>query len=104
MGEKGWGVPTWPKQYGGGGLTPAEARVLYEEMARIGAVNPIGGMGVIMFGPTLLEYGTEAQLQEHIPRDRPGRDPLVPGLLRAGLGLRPRAACRPRPRTRATTG
>ena len=28
MGEKGWGVPTWPKQYGGGGLTPAEARVL----------------------------------------------------------------------------
>ncbi len=67
MGEKGWGVPTWPKQYGGGGLTAAEARVLYEEMARIGAANPIGGMGVIMFGPTLLEYGTEEQLQKHIP-------------------------------------
>jgi alkylation response protein AidB-like acyl-CoA dehydrogenase len=67
-GEKGWGVPTWPKQYGGGGLSPAEARVLQEEMARIGAINPIGGMGVIMFGPTLLEYGTEAQIQEHIPR------------------------------------
>ena len=28
MGEKGWGTPTWPKQYGGGGLSPAEARVL----------------------------------------------------------------------------
>jgi len=68
MGEKGWGVPTWPKQYGGGGLTPAEARVLWEEMGRIGAINPIGGMGVIMFGPTLLEYGTEAQIMEHIPR------------------------------------
>ena len=67
MGEKGWGVPTWPKQYGGGGLSAAEARVLYEEMARIGAINPIGGMGVIMFGPTLLEYGTEEQLQKHIP-------------------------------------
>ena len=67
MGEKGWGVPTWPKQYGGGGLSPAEARVLGEEMARIGAINPIGGMGVIMFGPTLLEYGAEAQLQKHIP-------------------------------------
>ena len=67
MGEKGWGVPTWPKQYGGGGLTPAEARVLQEEMARIGAINPIGGMGVIMFGPTLLEYGTDEQLQKHIP-------------------------------------
>jgi alkylation response protein AidB-like acyl-CoA dehydrogenase len=68
MGEKGWGVPTWPKQYGGGGLTPAEARVLQEEMAKLGALNPIGGMGVIMFGPTLLEYGTEEQIQEHIPK------------------------------------
>lgn len=67
MGEKGWGVPTWPKEYGGGGLSRAEARVLNEEMMRIGAWNPIGGMGVMMFGPTLLEYGSEAQKQEHIP-------------------------------------
>jgi alkylation response protein AidB-like acyl-CoA dehydrogenase len=67
MGEKGWGVPTWPAQYGGGGLSPAEARVLAEEMNRIGARNPIGGMGVIMFGPTLLEYGNDEQLARHIP-------------------------------------
>jgi alkylation response protein AidB-like acyl-CoA dehydrogenase len=67
MGAKGWGTPTWPKQYGGGGLTRQEARVLAEEMARLGARNPIGGMGVSMFGPTLLEYGTEAQKQQHIP-------------------------------------
>ncbi|HEY9219674.1 MAG TPA: acyl-CoA dehydrogenase family protein [Phenylobacterium sp.] len=67
MGEKGWGVPTWPKAYGGGGLSPAEARVVQGEMMRAGAYNPIGGMGVMMFGPTLLEYGTEEQKQEHIP-------------------------------------
>jgi alkylation response protein AidB-like acyl-CoA dehydrogenase len=67
MGEKGWGVPTWPKEYGGGGLSRAEARVLQEEMSRIGAWNPIGGMGVMMFGPTLLEYGSEEQKQQHIP-------------------------------------
>jgi alkylation response protein AidB-like acyl-CoA dehydrogenase len=36
-------------------------------MARIGAWNPIGGMGVMMFGPTLLEYGTEEQKRRHIP-------------------------------------
>jgi len=66
MGEKGWGVPTWPKAYGGGGLTPAEARVLQQELNRIGAFNPIGGMGTMMFGPTLLEYGTEDQKQQHI--------------------------------------
>jgi alkylation response protein AidB-like acyl-CoA dehydrogenase len=86
MGEKGWGVPTWPKQYGGGGLTPAEARVLYEEMAKIGAVNPIGGMGVIMFGPTLLEYGSEAQLQEHIPRIARGEVRWCQGYSEPGSG------------------
>ncbi|WP_298668893.1 acyl-CoA dehydrogenase family protein [uncultured Sphingomonas sp.] len=67
MGDKGWGVPTWPTEYGGGGLSRAQARVLQEEMGRIGAWNPIGGMGVMMFGPTLLEYGSEAQKQQHIP-------------------------------------
>lgn len=67
MGEKGWGVPTWPREYGGGGLSKAEARVLQEELGRAGAYNPIGGMGVMMFGPTLLEYGTEEQKHEHIP-------------------------------------
>ncbi|MFN3523614.1 MAG: acyl-CoA dehydrogenase family protein [Phenylobacterium sp.] len=67
MGETGWGVPTWPKAYGGGGLSHAEARVLADEMAAIGAWNPIGGMGVMMFGPTLLEYGTEEQKLRHIP-------------------------------------
>ncbi|HEV2363241.1 MAG TPA: acyl-CoA dehydrogenase family protein [Caulobacteraceae bacterium] len=67
MAQKGWGAPTWPKQYGGGGLSSAEARVLADEMARIGAPNPMVGMGTSMFGPTLLEYGTEEQKQRHIP-------------------------------------
>ena len=75
IGEKGWGAPTWPKVYGGGGLTPAEARVLQQEMAAVGVANPIVGMGTSMFGPTLLEYGTEEQKQRHIP-------PIVRGELR----------------------
>ena len=75
MGEKGWGTPTWPKQYGGGGLSQAEARVLQQEMARIGARNPIVGMGPGMFGNTLLEYGNEEQKKRHFP-------PIVKGELR----------------------
>ena len=67
MGKKGWGTPTWPKAYGGGGLTEAHARVIREELAAAGAYNPIGGMGVMMFGPTLLEYGNEEQKSRHIP-------------------------------------
>jgi alkylation response protein AidB-like acyl-CoA dehydrogenase len=74
MGEKGWGVPTWPKEYGGGGLSSAQGRVIQQELGRAGAYNPIGGMGVMMFGPTLLEYGTEAQKRQHIP-------PIVKGEL-----------------------
>ncbi len=75
MGEKGWGAPTWPKAYGGGGLSAAEARVLAQEMAEMGVANPIVGMGTSMFGPTLLEYGREDQKQRHIP-------PIVRGELR----------------------
>jgi alkylation response protein AidB-like acyl-CoA dehydrogenase len=75
MGDKGWGTPAWPKAYGGGGLSAAETKVLQQEMAAIGAWNPIGGMGTMMFGPTLLEYGNEEQKQRHIP-------PIVKGEIR----------------------
>jgi alkylation response protein AidB-like acyl-CoA dehydrogenase len=67
LGKKGWGAPTWPKEVGGGGLSRAEAKVLAEEMAKIGARSPIGGMGISFFGPTLLEYGSEALKKQHMP-------------------------------------
>ena len=67
MGARGWGTPTWPKEYGGGGLGRTQARIIEQELAQAGAYNPIGGMGVMMFGPTLLEYGSEEQKREHIP-------------------------------------
>jgi alkylation response protein AidB-like acyl-CoA dehydrogenase len=86
MGAKGWGVPAWPAQYGGGGLDRAQVRVLHEEMARIGAWNPIGGMGVMMFGPTLLESGSEAQKQEHIPAIARGEVRWCQGYSEPGAG------------------
>jgi alkylation response protein AidB-like acyl-CoA dehydrogenase len=67
LGAKGWGAPTWPTEVGGGGLTRAQAAVLNEEMAKVGARNPIGGMGIAFFGPTLLEYGSEALKKQHFP-------------------------------------
>ena len=68
IGEKGWATPTWPAQYGAGGLSPAQARVLAQEMAKIGAFNPLlFGMGITMIGPTILDYGTDAQKAQHIP-------------------------------------
>ncbi|MBC7986584.1 MAG: acyl-CoA dehydrogenase family protein [Sphingomonadaceae bacterium] len=86
MGDKGWGVPTWPAAYGGGGLTRDQSRIVSEEMARIGAWNPIGGMGVMMFGPTMLEYGSEAQKQEHIPPIARGEVRWCQGYSEPGAG------------------
>jgi len=79
-------VPTWPQHLGGGGLSKAEARVLAEEMARVGARNPIGGMGVIMFGPTLLEYGSDEQLERHIPPISRGELRWCQGFSEPGAG------------------
>jgi alkylation response protein AidB-like acyl-CoA dehydrogenase len=58
---KGYTVPSWPKEYGGAGLSPAEAKVLREEMARINARPPLSSFGIWMLGPALLHFGTEGQ-------------------------------------------
>jgi alkylation response protein AidB-like acyl-CoA dehydrogenase len=68
MASRGWTVPDWPKEYGGGGLSAAETKVLREEMARIRARNPLNSFGISMLGPALLKYGTEAQKLEHLPK------------------------------------
>ncbi len=68
MAERGWTAPTWPKAYGGGGLSPDEAKILQQEMARLQCRPPLYEIGIWMFGPALLAYGTEEQKLEHIPK------------------------------------
>lgn len=75
MAERGWTAPTWPKEYGGGGLNKDEERVLVEEMARINACAPLSGHGLTMIGPAILEFGTQEQCLEHLP-------PIVRGEIR----------------------
>ena len=86
LGAKGWTVPTWPKEYGGGGLDNDEAGILYEELARISARLPMHGMGVSMIGPTLLEYGTEEQKKLHIPGIASGDVSWCQGYSEPGAG------------------
>lgn len=86
MADRGWGVPTWPQVYGGAGLGPAEAAVIAGELRAAGADNPIGGMGVMMFGPTLLEYGTEAQKARHLPPIARGELRWCQGFSEPGAG------------------
>ncbi len=66
--ERGFSVPTWPKEYGGAGLNKDEAVVLQSEFRRINARPAVVGMGISMIGPALLEYGTDTQKQEHLPK------------------------------------
>ena len=68
MRDKGWTVPDWPKEYGGGGLDRAEHKVLREEMSAMGARSPLSSFGIWMLGPALLKYGNEAQKKEHLPK------------------------------------
>ncbi|MCP3733395.1 acyl-CoA dehydrogenase family protein [Sphingomonas sp. RP10(2022)] len=68
MAARGWTVPDWPTAYGGGGLSPAETKILREEMAAIRARNPLNSFGISMLGPALLKYGTEEQKLEHLPK------------------------------------
>ena len=68
MGERGWTVPTWPKVYGGGGLSKEEAAVLNAEMRALGCRAPLASFGIWMLGPALLAHGTEEQKLEHLPK------------------------------------
>jgi len=68
MRDKGWTVPHWPREYGGGGLDGEEAKIVRQEMAAIGARQPLTSFGISMLGPALLKYGTEAQKKEHLPK------------------------------------
>lgn len=63
---KGYTVPAWPREYGGAGLSPAEAKVLREEMGRINARPPLSSFGIWMLGPALLHFGTEGQKQRFL--------------------------------------
>ena len=67
MGAKGWTAPTWPAEYGGGGLSNAQNEVLQSELRRIKARPALLSFGIMMFGPVLLEYGNEEQKKRFIP-------------------------------------
>ena len=66
--ERGLTAPTWPREYGGGGLEPEAAKVVGQELARRRLPPPLTGFGLTMIGPTLLRYGSEEQKREHLTK------------------------------------
>ena len=86
MGERGWTAPTWPRSYGGGGLTAEQNAVLQEELRRIKARPPLYSFGLWMFGPVLLEFGNEEQKQRFLPPIVRGETRWCQGYSEPGAG------------------
>jgi alkylation response protein AidB-like acyl-CoA dehydrogenase len=86
MAQRGWTVPDWPQDYGGGGLSAAETKVLRQEMARINARNPLYSFGISMLGPALLKYGSEAQKLHYLPQIARGEIRWCQGYSEPGAG------------------
>ncbi len=86
MVAQGWTVPTWPKEYGGAGLSRKEEIVLLQEMKRINARNPLSSFGIWMLGPALLKFGTDEQKAEHLPPIARGEIRWCQGYSEPGAG------------------
>jgi alkylation response protein AidB-like acyl-CoA dehydrogenase len=86
MGERGWTAPTWPRSYGGGGLTAEQNAVLQEELRRIKARPALYSFGLWMFGPVLLEFGNEEQKQRFLPPIVRGETRWCQGYSEPGAG------------------
>jgi alkylation response protein AidB-like acyl-CoA dehydrogenase len=68
LAARGYTVPMWPKEYGGGSFDAAHAAVIGEELARVGTMNPALSFGTQMLGPVLLEFASHEQKLEHLPK------------------------------------
>jgi alkylation response protein AidB-like acyl-CoA dehydrogenase len=83
---RGWTAPAWPKQYGGGGLPPEQARIVEQELARGGYRPPLVSFGIWMLGPVLLEFANEEQKAEHLPKIIRGEIRWCQGYSEPGAG------------------
>ncbi len=67
LSEKGWLAPGWPQEFGGLGLSPPKLIILTEEYERYGVART-NDHGIIMLGPLVIQYGTDAQKQHFLPK------------------------------------
>ncbi len=86
MAEKGWTVPQWPTEYGGGGLSIDEDKILQEEMRLINARSPLQSFGIWMLGPALLEFASEEQKRHYLPEIARGEIRWCQGYSEPGYG------------------
>ncbi|MBM3139682.1 MAG: hypothetical protein FJZ92_05565 [Chloroflexi bacterium] len=85
LAKRGWFAPHWPKEYGGGGMSPMEQFVFRQEMAIADAPH-VGGQGTRQLGATLIVHGSDEQKREHLPKILSGEVNWRQGYSEPGAG------------------
>ncbi len=62
-----WAMVPWPKAFGGRGANLIEWLIFEEEYYRADAPGRVNQNGIFLLGPTLMEFGTEAQQRRFLP-------------------------------------
>jgi len=85
LAAQGWIAPAWPTEWGGTGWSIVQRHIFEEECGYAGA-PPIVPFGLLMCGPVLLKFGTEAQKARFLPRIYRGDDLWCQGYSEPGSG------------------
>ncbi len=82
----GWICASWPKEYGGKGLSTIQNVVLNEEFARVGAPMRGDFFGDTLVGPTILQWGSEEQKKQFLPGILQGKTAWCQGFSEPNAG------------------
>ena len=86
LGVAGWSAIGWPRQYGGRAADLSQQVIFAEEYARARAPGRLGHMGVELAGPTILNFGTDAQKKRFLPKMSAGEEMWCQGYSEPGAG------------------
>ena len=86
MGKKGWTAPSLPTEYGGGGLDRDQTKILHQELYKIKARPALNSFGIWMLAPCIIEFGSEEQKREHLPKIIKGEIRWCQGYSEPGSG------------------
>jgi acyl-CoA dehydrogenase len=86
MAAKGWTVPQWPVEYGGGGLERKQATILQQEMSSLGCRSPLTSFGILMLGPAMLKFASQEQKLDYLPQIARGEIRWCQGYSEPGAG------------------
>ncbi len=85
LNAKGWGAPSWPREWGGPGWDVVRQHIFDEEMALASAPRQLP-FGLRMVGPVLMKFGNEAQKRRFLPRIPSMEDWWCQGYSEPGAG------------------